>query len=67
MLVLGRRLRERLRITTPEGIVIWISVGAIDGGRVRVGIDAPRNCLILREELVPPAERKVRPHDAGGG
>jgi carbon storage regulator len=47
MLVLTRRQGERLRI----GENIWITVVSLDRGKVRLGIDAPPDVLVLREEL----------------
>jgi carbon storage regulator CsrA len=31
---------------------ITIHVGEIDGGKVRIGVDAPKEILVLREELL---------------
>jgi carbon storage regulator len=47
MLVLIRRLGETLKI----GDSIAITVMDIRGGEVRIGIDAPREVRVLREEL----------------
>ncbi|MEH6552129.1 MAG: carbon storage regulator CsrA [Pseudomonadales bacterium] len=47
MLVLSRRIGERLIIADN----IHISVLGISQGQVRIGIDAPRNIDIHREEL----------------
>ena len=47
MLVLTRRISEQLIID--ENIVITIV--RIDGGQVRVGIEAPRNIAVKRAEL----------------
>jgi len=47
MLVLSRRLREQIRI----GDHITITVLAIKGQGVRLGIDAPKNVRVLRSEL----------------
>lgn len=51
MLVLTRRLEEGLVITVPGGETITISVFAIEGDRVKLGIDAPRHMTVLRQEL----------------
>lgn len=47
MLVLSRRLKERIRLG--DGIIVTILDIARD--RVRVGIEAPSNVLVLRDEL----------------
>lgn len=47
MLVLSRRLNERIVIN--DNIVITIL--SIEGDKVKVGIDAPREVAVLREEL----------------
>jgi carbon storage regulator len=49
MLVLTRKLMERLFI----GDDICITVVRLEGGQVRLGIDAPRDVSVVRAELVP--------------
>ncbi len=49
MLVLQRRLGEKIYID-PN---IWITVIDIDRGKVRLGIEAPRDVKIYRQELMP--------------
>jgi carbon storage regulator len=55
MLVLTRKLMERLYI----GDEICVTVVRLEGGQVRLGIDAPRDVPVVRAELVPnrPAPR----------
>jgi carbon storage regulator len=48
MLVLSRKLTERIQI----GDNVFITVVGIQGNRVRIGIDAPRNLPVLRSELL---------------
>lgn len=53
MLVLSRR--------TDESIVagdVRFTILAVDGGQVKVGIEAPRDVVILREELLPEQEAR---------
>jgi carbon storage regulator CsrA len=47
MLVLTRKLGEKVVI----GNNITVTILSVDGGRVRVGIDAPDDIRILRGEL----------------
>jgi carbon storage regulator len=47
MLVLSRKTNEVICI----GPNIYVTVLAIEGGRVRLGVDAPRDVPILRAEL----------------
>ena len=49
MLVLSRRDGEQILV----GDDVIIKVLSIAGGRVRVGIEAPRNVTIRRSELTP--------------
>ena len=57
MLVLTRRLMEKLFI----GDDICVTVVRLEGGQVRLGIDAPRDVAVVRAELVPERDRPV-PH-----
>lgn len=52
MLVLTRRLGEAFCI----GRDTIVRVSAIEGGRVRIGIEAPRDVRVLREECVSSVE-----------
>jgi carbon storage regulator len=49
MLVLTRRLNESVVI---PGLGITIRVSAIKGNAVRIGIEAPRDVAVYREELL---------------
>jgi carbon storage regulator len=49
MLVLSRRLGEKIYI----GENICITVVDIDRGKIRLGIEAPRDVPIYREEILP--------------
>ncbi|HLJ96296.1 MAG TPA: carbon storage regulator [Gemmataceae bacterium] len=62
MLILSRKIGERLII----GGDIVITVAEIQRGRVRLGIEAPAEIIVVREELqmrVPSAQ----PATIGGG
>jgi carbon storage regulator len=49
MLVLTRKLMEKLFI----GDDICVTVVRLEGGQVRLGIEAPRDVPVVRAELVP--------------
>jgi carbon storage regulator len=58
MLVLSRKAREGVRLLLPDGRVITLRVVQVECGKVRLGIDAPRDVEVMREELLP---RQVPP------
>lgn len=58
MLVLSRKLGEKIFI----GDNICITVVDIDRGKIRLGIEAPRDVPIYRQELLPLA---AKPDEAG--
>ena len=49
MLVLSRRLGEKIKI----GPDVWVTVVDIDRGKVRLGIEAPKDVSVMRQELLP--------------
>jgi carbon storage regulator len=49
MLVLSRRERERIKL----GDSIVVTIVRVTGDRVRIGIEAPPEVLVLRDELEP--------------
>ena len=51
MLVLSRREKQRIKL----GDSIVITVVRVSGDTVRLGIEAPANVLVLRDELEPRA------------
>lgn len=53
MLVLSRKLGEKIFI----GDNICITVVDIDRGKIRLGIEAPRDVPIYRQELLPLAQQ----------
>src|ERR1700744_2186642 len=59
MLILTRRAGEALRI----GDDIEVMVMAVNGSQVRIGINAPRDVAVDREEI---AERKRRDREVAG-
>ncbi len=55
MLVLSRKERERIRL----GDSIVLTIVRVSGDRVRLGIEAPADMLVLREELDSAVEVEV--------
>lgn len=51
MLVLTRKKDERFSLTLPDGTVIWVQVTRIRNRNVSIGIEAPREVKVLREEV----------------
>ena len=49
MLVLSRKESQRIRL----GDSICVTIVKISGDKVRVGIEAPSDVLVLRDELEP--------------
>ena len=49
MLILSRRERERIRL----GDSIVLTIVRVSGDRVRLGIEAPDDVVVLRDELKP--------------
>ena len=59
MLVLSRKINERIFI----GDNIVITITSIDRGKVRIGVEAPKDVTIYREEI---AEKLLKEEtDAG--
>jgi carbon storage regulator len=56
MLILTRRTGETLHI----GDDVQVTVMAVNGSQVRIGIKAPRHITVDREEI---AQRKLRERD----
>ena len=55
MLVLSRRESERIKL----GDSIVVTVVRVSGDKVRLGIEAPADILVLREELEPQVAAKI--------
>lgn len=59
MLVLSRREGEKIEIATSQGLIV-ITVTAIQRSQIQLGIEAPREMIIRRQEL------KDKPREDGG-
>jgi carbon storage regulator len=60
MLVLSRKESQRIRL----GDSIVVTIVKISGDKVRVGIEAPADVLVLRDELevrISPADKSEAP------
>lgn len=55
MLVLSRRETERIKL----GDSIVVTVVRVAGDKVRLGIEAPSDILVLRDELEPHEQAEV--------
>jgi len=64
VLVLSRRESERIKV----GDSIVVTVVRVSGDKVRLGIEAPADVLVLREELEPLAAtpKDATPKDVSG-
>ena len=60
MLVLTRRINERIII----GDDIIVTVVEVHGDQVRIGIDAPRDIKVFREEVLRRDEESARDRSA---
>lgn len=59
MLVLARKVSEKILITAPDGTVITLMMVEVRGDKARIGIDAPREWTVHRAEV----QRKVDKED----
>ena len=69
MLVVSRKVSEKITVATPCGAVI-VTLVRIGGESVRIGIDAPREFRIMRNELIeesfsPQHDGALDPVDGG--
>lgn len=60
MLVLSRKETQKIKL----GDSIVISIIRVSGDRVRVGIEAPEDLMILRQELDDDCQKKIEAHAA---
>jgi carbon storage regulator len=56
MLILSRKINEKIMI----GDDITVSIIEIKGDQIRLGVDAPRNVKIFRQEVLPSIKAENR-------
>ena len=61
MLILTRRIGESVKI----GDDVMVAVLGVKGLQVRIGIDAPKNVPVHREEIVEKIKREQASSDRG--
>ena len=64
MLILTRRINEKIVIQTKSGEVIEVFPLGVSGSQVKIGVNAPRDTAIDREEI---AQRKKGNDNANKG
>ena len=52
MLVLTRRIAETIYQINPDGSVVKMTILGVKGNQVRLGVEAPKNVTIHREEIM---------------
>jgi carbon storage regulator len=63
MLILTRRVGETLMI----GDSVTVTVLGVKGNQVRIGVNAPRDVTVHREEIYERIKREHGPEDDGEG
>jgi carbon storage regulator CsrA len=61
MLVLSRRMQEKIYF---PALNVTVRVVSVNGGRVRLGIEAPPEVIVLREEVQGPGTDAQAPGSA---
>jgi carbon storage regulator len=51
MLVLSRKVNEKIVVTSPDGTLITLMLVEIRGDKARIGVDAPKSWSIHRAEI----------------
>lgn len=61
MLVVSRKVGEKVTLTCADGTVIEVALVDVDRGKVRIGFAAPRSVVIMRNELLQPVPAALVP------
>lgn len=61
MLILSRKVDEKIRI----GNDISIQIISVSGDQVKIGVDAPKNVKVFRQEVFDDIQRQNREAAAG--
>ncbi len=56
MLILSRKVGEKVEIKLPDGRSVMVLVSRLNDHQVRLGFQAPRDITIMRSELVSKQE-----------
>ena len=69
MLVLSRKQGEKITVGTSDGPIVIMVTRIQSNGKVRLGIEAPNGCEILRNEILlkPDGTPEVRDDSATDG
>lgn len=59
MLVLSRKREQTVALVDEQGTTITVRVLSIEGGKIRLGFDAPRRFSIVRGELLAQERQTV--------
>lgn len=58
MLVLSRRVHEKVYLFFPDGTRVEVVLAEMQNGKVRLGFTAPKWVKVMRSELVDPPPKK---------
>tara|TARA_B100000029_G_C16799748_1_gene676194 strand:+ start:97 stop:273 length:177 start_codon:yes stop_codon:yes gene_type:complete len=58
MLILSRKESQKLKLISADDSIV-ITIIRVSGEQVRIGVDAPMNVLVLRDELEAKSEVTV--------
>lgn len=69
MLVLSRRVNEKIVLTLEDGRHITLMLVEVRGDKARIGVDAPKSVAVHRQEVYDAlaAEQRVRDSETAPG
>jgi carbon storage regulator len=65
MLILTRRVGETLFVIQPDGTIATTTVLGVKGNQVRLGVNAPRDVAVHREEVYAHLQKEKGDNDGG--